>query len=125
MTSPGRENFHSLLDQEVAPATNAARHREDGLPRRMLTTPDLRYQTPRAEKSHAATGRKRGTQMGKGERLRILGYCSLPDSECVVDHLLRLAYDRMQMGLALETFCVNLVDVFCPRGTSCKPAALG
>jgi hypothetical protein len=41
----------------------------------------------------------------------------------VIHHLLRLAKDRVQMGLALETLGVDLINVLGTGGSSCKPTA--
>ena len=43
----------------------------------------------------------------------------------MIHHLLRLAKDRVQMGLALETLGVDLINVLGTGGSRCKPTALG
>ncbi len=42
----------------------------------------------------------------------------------IVHHLLRLAQNRVQMGLALETLGVDLINVLGAGGSRCKPTAL-
>ena len=59
------------------------------------------------------------------EHSRIHRCCSSAGSgiQCLVDHLLRFAHDRMQVRLAFEAFGIDFVDVLRPGGPGRKPAA--